>query len=305
MNRIYFLSLCLLISIFSCCAGATQKSSQDNLQVAENEIETLELPKPPSTLSTPEEKADFILLHFWDGLDFSDTVRSHDIDFMEQNFSNFISIMPYADEKGVKDAVKKLYEKAGSDAKAYNIINDISEKYLYDPLSPMLNEESYLIFLEVRKEMANKNDRSLARAESQLEEVIKNRVGSKAADFEFMTIKGDKRRLSDIELADDNMLIFFDPDCETCHEVINRLRKNNRIEEGIKGGTLKIIAVYSGPDKEKWDTYASTLPASWIVGYEPGKIEDEEIYILRAMPTVYVLNKNGEVKAKDVIIDGE
>ena len=46
----------------------------------------LELPFIPETISSPEDKAGFIAIHFWDNLDFSDHSRALNQKFMEQNF---------------------------------------------------------------------------------------------------------------------------------------------------------------------------------------------------------------------------
>ena len=47
-------------------------------------------------LTASEERAEYIISRFWDGMDFADTLRSRDRQFMEQNFVNFLSLFPHA-----------------------------------------------------------------------------------------------------------------------------------------------------------------------------------------------------------------
>jgi len=55
---------------------------------AEEKTEPLELPLPtvPNSLVTPRDRAGYVMMHFWDALDATDTVRSLNKDFWEQNF---------------------------------------------------------------------------------------------------------------------------------------------------------------------------------------------------------------------------
>lgn len=68
-------------------------SSADTLQGSPRE---LPLPEVPALLTAPEERAAYVLEHFWDGMDFRDTLRSRDRLFMEQCFVNFLSLFPHA-----------------------------------------------------------------------------------------------------------------------------------------------------------------------------------------------------------------
>ena len=60
------------------------------------------------------ERAAYVLAHFWDSMDFSDTSRSLDTAFMEQNFANFASLLPHVDADAVSAAAESVLKKAAS-----------------------------------------------------------------------------------------------------------------------------------------------------------------------------------------------
>ncbi|MCM1076240.1 MAG: DUF5106 domain-containing protein [Bacteroides sp.] len=111
----------------------------------------LVLPEIPSTISTPEDKAGFIAIHFWDGLDFNDTAKSMNREFMEQNFVEYISIMPAVMASDRQDAFKVLIKKSSARADTRKMISDFGRKYLANPDSPMKNPEYYKDFLDAQK----------------------------------------------------------------------------------------------------------------------------------------------------------
>lgn len=51
-------------------------------------------------------------------------------------------------------------------------------------------------------------------------------------------------------------------------------------------------------------TTKDELPTDWIVGYEPGEIDRQELYVLRATPTILLLDgTNKKVLIKDMYIN--
>ena len=116
--------------------------------VTATDTDELPLPAVPSSLREPSARASYILDHFWDAMDFADTLRSHNARFMEQAFSNFIAVFPYAGGQSCREAVGTLMRRAEADSTAYVLLADIAEKYLYETASPFFSEEHYIMFLE-------------------------------------------------------------------------------------------------------------------------------------------------------------
>lgn len=287
-----------LVALTSCAKAANSTSSQ----LAQEETESVELPEIPSDLRLPEERADYLIRHYWDKMDFTDTVKALNVAFMEQSFVNFLSALPYASsEETIKDGFSILLRKASVEPKVYEFVTVTAEDYLYNPNSPMLSEDQYILYLTALSEQPI-SESQLARVEDRLETVSKNRTGSKATDFSYLMPNGAKSTLYNTLPSEgtDLMLIFFDPECENCEEILGRLQNDDQITTAIKDGKMKVLAIYAGDRIDAWRRKALSLPETWTVGINQYEIDDNDLYYLPGMPTIYILNWDGRVKAKDV-----
>lgn len=303
-----FAKIIIYIFIFTLLFSGCKK--KENVEEASYKTQTVskviveELPFPllPPDIHTPQEKADYLLMHFWDEMNFTDTVRSRNEDFLAQNFVNFIALFPFANNDSRFKASRYLLNKAKADTVAFEKLTEVIHRYLYDVESPMLSEENYIPFLQALIEDPFPDNSTGESAEITLGEIMKNRVGSIAADFNYITRDDKSMSLYTTPSGKDLMLIFYDPECEVCKGVIRKLSNDAAITQRIEAGELTIVAIYSGEKKEIWEKEVSNLPENWIVGYEPGEIDRKEIYILRASPTIYLLNGDTkEVIVKDMI----
>lgn len=244
----------------------------------------------------------YLIEHYWENVSFRMPRERADSDSFEQTFVDYLPLLSFADDSLRKEGVRDLLQKARQDTAMYEWIVDLSYHYLYDPNSPLLNETLYRPFLEVMVENPFPDEASSLQAAFQLEEVMKNNPGDLAPDFVFETREGQTKRLYDIKGGERMMLIFYDPECDHCEEVIDRLSKNPEINEDIRTGYLTILAVSSGYDRQKWKQNSPTLPSSWIVGYENGELEDDGRYVLRASPTIFLLDADKKILIKDMLI---
>ena len=55
---------------------------------------------------------------------------------------------------------------------------------------------------------------------------------------------------------------------------------------------------YPGENAEKWRSDLQELPSTWEIGMAP-EIDSEEIYIVRATPSYYLISPDGTVLLKD------
>ena len=281
-----------LIIIMICCCHWLAASAV----VVADSVPELPLPNVPTTLRTPTDRANYIIRHFWDAMEFGDTARSHNRMFMEQNFSNFISVFPYAEEEARQRAVETLLRKAEADSAGYVLLRDVAEKYLYEPNSPMLSEEFYILFLEQLVKSPILGEYGRQRAYRQWDAARKNRPDMTAADFAYTTREGNKTTLHQTDTDGELLLIFYDPDCEHCKEVMSELQA----EKTLSDGSVKVLAIYSDEDYELWKRTAGLLPKEWTVGYDGGTLQENGAYVLRAMPTLYLLDREKKVILKDV-----
>ena len=222
---------------------------------------------------------------------------------MEQNFSNFISVFPYADETMRTAAVATLMQKAQANSDAYDILVDITEKYLYNFDSPIYSEDYYLLFLRnILDTSLAKNDPRSVRLKFRLDALNKNRPGMLAANFAYTTRRGAKATLRATPVSSRLLLIFYDPDCDHCKEVMGELQENQSLSAAVDSGKLQVLAIYSGDDRDLWKQTAPSLPESWTVGYESGMLQENGSYVIRTLPTLYLLDANKQVLQKETSV---
>lgn len=148
-------TLTALIPLWGCRGGSDKRDTEgmDSLSVTEL---SLELPAIPSTISEPEDQAGYLAIHFWDNLDFNDPDKAQNIEFMEQNFVDYLSIFPAVMATDRPRAFGRLLERAAANPKVEVMIRSLGKKYLNHPDSPMYNEEYYADFIKAVKRISNR-----------------------------------------------------------------------------------------------------------------------------------------------------
>lgn len=249
----------------------------------------LPLPVVPDSLREPSQRADYVISHFYDALDFN-SPESRDTASVEQNLVNFISLFPHASSPEVIErSVADLIGRAPSDQRELILVS--AEKYLYDTESPMVNDEYYIPFAKAAAPSSPLH-------EYQLAQCMLNRPGTTAADFALTLIDGSQSTLSGALGSDRTLLIFYDPDCDTCHEVMAKVS----VKSDVVSGAVKVVAVAIGDDAGQWRSDAAGLPQQWVIARPADDVEVDEIYSIRGFPTILMLDGRGTVVAKNVAI---
>jgi hypothetical protein len=295
--KIHLIAIAAAALATAACGGhkvnATSAADSSNLT-------ELVMPVVPSNLTDPHSRAVYVINHFWDNLEFSDTARSLNDDFMEQSFANFLTVFPLVSEDEAATAVEHLLTKARVDTAAYSRLRDIARKYLYHPNSPMLNEDYYALFLPPLIADTATLDESTREFYSFEQMCIeKNHKGTLAADFLYVDRNGTPRRLSATEFSGQLLLLFVDADCPECRSTIEAMSQSEALAQLIADGRTTMLTVCVEGTREKWKELEATLPATWLTGFDVSGIEENDIYILRAMPTIYVLDSTRHVALKD------
>ncbi len=127
-----------------------------------------------------------------------------------------------------------------------------------------------------------------------------NPVGGTATDLKLQTPEGSQKALSGVE-APYTILYFFNPGCEACQPVTERLV---RIYNIFKTRGVEVYAVYLDRDRKVWTDYIATKGLAWINVFDPSGTEKvEEKYDIYAMPMIYLLDKDKKVIARDVSVE--
>ena len=248
----------------------------------------------PSSLPA-SERAEYLRTHYWDTFDFADTlfIASADTLHMLDAFASYVALG--ADSVAMADLVRR----ASVSRPMLDYFGMLAERVLHDPNSPLRDVERYIPVL--RGKLASPWYDTLERLgpETELRLALRNRVGEQAGDFRCTLASGATTRLYDLR-ADYTLLLLTDPECPMCRRTTEELLASPRLNELAERGTLRILTLYSGEDTAAWRRSLSHAPRGWLHACDAAcTVRDEGIYDLRALPALYLLDREKRVLVKD------
>jgi hypothetical protein len=291
-----WMALILMTILIVACSSSSQKNSS---KTAIRYQPGFKVPEIPMVLNTPEQRADFLMDHYWDNFNFKDTASIHKTQVTEQAFVDFIHLLLSVPVEKATKGISVLMTKANTDAKMIQLFQGLSEKYLYDPNSLIRNEYLYCSFLESYLASNLIDDTYKIRPRKQYKIAQRNKVGTKAFDFEFALKDGSESNLYAVK-AKFLLLYFHNPGCTDCKIEREKIIASPFMQKLQKEGILKVLSLYPDKDLSEWKKHYSELPQNWINGYDKKlRIKDKEVYDLRAIPSLYLLNDQKIVILKD------
>lgn len=271
MSVTKILLLSLLLLALAGCKGPKKQNTAAAMQ--------FEMPVPPAMLSDPSERSEYMLAHWWDNYS-----AATDSVSLEQAFANWAALAMNTPHSISTQSLIKGYDRDSAR------IAPLAEKYLYDPNSPYRDEDIYGALLS---HIGGSRNLAIAR----LCEL--NAVGSKASDFVFEDARGRKHTLYGTD-ASYTLLFFSTPGCNACRQIIERLEESGPISDAVSDGRVKVLSIYIDEDLEAWRDYLPNYPAKWICGFDPlFTLRDDTLYHIRAIPSLYLLDKDKTVLLKD------
>ena len=263
--------------------------------------------------SDPAERAAYAASRFWDR--FTDTTKVYACDSVTVNgvpmnvvesqmglFASLVGQMPL--EEGGK-ALARLYDRAEAFERKYpdsNVFEQLSrwtKHYFYDPNSPVRNEDLYWYYVDRlgRSDLIDNGYRMGYEWEARMCRL--NRVGTPAADFSFTDTRGRVRTLYGIK-AEYTVLIFGNPGCKACVEIMEAMEATPAVADLISSGRLQVVDVYIDQEIDDWKAHIPDYPKTWINGYDHGyTIRTDLIYNVRGIPSIYLLDADKTVLMKD------
>ena len=311
MKHLIFTAVITSVLLFTSCGGRTGGSttSTDNeatelstaaykeLSEAEAGSKIFYADFNPATL---RNYADYrrAIDHYWDGFHFdADTlVAAYNTSSVMQAMADYIA---FIEPQRADSLLRALMHRAERSRPVLDLFASAAESILGDPNSPLRNDEYYIPILEVlvASPLLDEYDRIAPLYD--LEMAYKNRIGSRANNFEYMLADGSKGWMQDIE-ADYLIIMFNNPGCPMCKQITEELTSSPMINELTELGLLEIMALYPDEDIEAWRAYLPNMPSSWINAYDPGMIiSQDRLYSLKAIPSLYLLDKEKRVLIKD------
>lgn len=229
---------------------------------------------------------------------------------LTEAFAGYVNVLSQVEYEKACEGLGKLFgqlEEKGS-RKALLGVMKAAEDVLYDPNSPMLNEELYIPVLEgiMASKLLSSDDKLAYRANYEIVKI--NRKGTRARDFEYIYLTGDgngKKLSSLYQTKAEYLIVYFNnPGCTSCKEIKQQLSQEMVIRQMIANKELIVLSVYPDEDLQQWEDYFKDFPNEWIYAADPaGSIKDDNRWGIRAIPSLYLLDKDKTVLLKDTSIE--
>lgn len=315
-TKTFFIAAAAIV-MAACNGGNTQKSENDNVKAkAERSMKALPFPdvQVPSVISSQQEIVEYLAQNYWNGI--TEPSREYLCDSLyvsgveksvvEQKFADWTYILNNASLDIALKSVEKLYdrvlscEKSNPQSNVFETFVSLAQKYFYDANSPLRNEELYLPFVSRYASYEGLMDVERKKYEREARLCALNRLGTKATDFRFCDKRGKIRNLYSID-AEMTLVFFSNPGCGACKEIMNVLKEDATISSLIRNGVMKVLNIYIDEDLEAWRSYMPIYPEEWYNAFDPDlSIRNDETYNIRAIPSLYLLDKEKNVLMKDV-----
>lgn len=284
-------------------AGTEARESEAVPQQGGTEEEAFPFPQIPEVMTDPEERRSYLLAHYWDEFDFADTTLLHRAEVTEQGVVNYIALVAsHPDEAEADASLDAFCRLLAPSEEARQTMASLMDKYLYDPMSPMRNDALYVRFLNKLLVYVPAGDARRERWNFLRELAGRNNPGQEATDFTYYLPDGSRHTLRGTK-AEHLLLLFYDPECENCHAAMQEMKANAALAEAVRSGRVTVLAIYTEGNPDVWKARLGEMPAGWVVGTDREIIKTKALYDLKAMPTLYLLDRTKRVQMKDVAFD--
>ncbi|MDR0988596.1 MAG: DUF5106 domain-containing protein [Prevotellaceae bacterium] len=278
---------------------AARAQAQADTQRTQAPTKKFQMPEVPPMLEDPEMRLSYVAEHYWMHYDFNDTTAIHQPDYAEQAWVDYINLLGMMPEKKYEPIIRQFFQRAQANPVVYRYFTEMADKYLYDPNSPLRNEELYIPVLDQMLESNLLTEAQKVRPRDRRAMAQKNRRGTRALDFNYTLESGENGSLYQIT-ADYTLLFINNPGCQACLETIAALKSMPAVNKLLQAGRLQILSVYPDEDRGEWIKHLIDFPSSWINAYDRTlTIKSKSLYDLKAIPTLYLLDSHKMVLLKD------
>lgn len=299
----YFLCAFVVTAVTSWAGNKNYKVDTKAAEIKNAALVQTVFPFPdiPATLTRPEERKVFLMIHYWDKFDFADTLLVNNRNISEQGFADQLSILMDGSlqEKTVRESIDNFCAGMERHDTSRRIFMEMADEYLYNTDSPYYNEWLYGIYLERMMDSRMVEDVQKSSLKFRLELLKKNQPGQKAEDFVYYTSDGKKHSLLDTPMNGEYMmLVLYSPECMNCKILIERMKNDDVMAKAVDNGRLTILTVYTEDNELVWRDALKQMPEKWIAGQDKGVITSGALYDMKEMPSVYLLDKDRKVVLK-------
>ena len=106
-TNIHILPAICILCLCACKSG--NASSLNKNDVIQDTIKTFTLPAIPPMMTAPEQRADFLVKHYWDNVNFADTNYIHHPEVTEQAWADYCDILNHVPLETAQEAMRKTF----------------------------------------------------------------------------------------------------------------------------------------------------------------------------------------------------
>lgn len=278
-----------LVLVFS-CLFACQQAKRPTPEQSDSR---------PTTQQLPGEKARQVLTHYWDNVLLTDSMVATHPEVCKQAFVDYVLLLGNVPLDVAQEGICLFVDKLALSDKVFLFYKNLFDTFLYDPNSPYRNDAPYEVFLQAVIDQPRLDKLHKIGPRALISLVRKNNPGALAVDFTYTLSNGTSKSLHG--LTTELILLYFNnPDCHECGVVSEKLQASPYIQKLLSTGRLSILSFYTDEDKSVYWSTLDKMPKTWINAYDKKVVvKNQSLYDLKAIPTLYLLDKQKKVLLKD------
>ncbi|MDO9595118.1 MAG: TlpA disulfide reductase family protein [Lutibacter sp.] len=246
----------------------------------------------PTLFTSPQEYLNSVKQHYFDFTNFDNPVLMNAAFFGEKAIE-YVFYLNVSDDLQVqnalyKNAINEVMQKVGGN-------NEVKSEILTSLIYAFEQFENlamagFVIDEFYDKLPANLKDEALI---DEMRSKIKLAIGNKAPEI-TLEENGVQKKLSDLNVADKYILVFWSTTCSHCLQEIPKL-----YEFTMGNDAIHVIAVALEDHKKDYEQFAKKL-STWtnVLGLKKWENEMAKAYKINATPTYFILDKDKIILAK-------
>jgi hypothetical protein len=116
-----------------------------------------------------------------------------------------------------------------------------------------------------------------------------------AENFKAVTAEGQVVELDSLPKGRLTILVFFDPDCSNCRQVLFGLKHSSLVKQLIEENVLQVMAVHIGYIEQQWRDILADIPETWVKTTTTVEMLEGKCYDLSSMPALYLLDADRKI----------
>ncbi len=249
------------------------------------------------------QNLDYFKEHYLDNVNFSDQQLVY-TPLLQVKIERYLTLMVPQNQDDIKSAIDRLAGFSGTGNTMQQFVMNVILNHYYQNINDPENESAFIFlankyFLQNTPEWADSS--LINRIDAEVHRIQPNALGQPAPSLPLISLNNQKVQINTVS-SRYTLLYFWDADCDVCKRLTPELYTYYQ-QNKHKG--LKVVAILTDKNHIKeWRDFIGTHNLDWINAYCPaGGRMVEEVYNLAYTPTIYLLDEQHRIVAKDLTIN--